>query len=332
MDNSIYINKKVCVSVNFDWVGKPTKSDDGKMYYNTKQVNLGYGWETGIFDWNQIFDLITKTGMAVGPALKEEANGNRNEQNFLSHSLCLVDVDNGMTIEQLLDDELYNKYGAGFYTTPSFTQQHHKFRIIFRLAEDITDANTMRHLYSAMIRYYGGDTACRDGARLFFGTVNAKFYERIDNQFLPKNIVDAFIDEMRQEELERFKNVSEKEYAPPTDELKQKILELLKQTYVGDYHIWRNVGWALRASGFDLSDYVYITYGFMNKKDQNAAKTIWDDYRSGCGITLGTVYHILRERYGEDCLQMPKQNYIDKKSATIARIKQNMQNRKNGGN
>ena len=187
-------------SYNPWWVGKPVKQIEpwtdpqtGKvrnrpfMFYEGRKVNLGYKWKNIELSWADAFDSITKDGYSFAPMLIGAAHGHKNEDNFLSHSIVAVDIDSGMKISGLLKDELYNKYGAGFYTSPSHTNSAHRFRILFRPQQRITDVYDMRHLYTALIKWYGGDAACVDGARLFFGTVNAPLYERTD-KVLPLNI------------------------------------------------------------------------------------------------------------------------------------------------
>ena len=175
------------VSFNDQWIGKPIKDDDGKLWYNGKQVYPGYRWINFEESFDEIFEALTVTGLAIGPVVKD---GRRIKENFISHSLALVDIDEGMTIEELLEDEFYQSYGAGYYVSPSHTEEHHRFRILFRLEHDITDYEELRFLYIGLQTVFNkADTKCRDGSRLFYGIINAQRKE-IRPNVLPLKMIN----------------------------------------------------------------------------------------------------------------------------------------------
>ena len=273
--------------------GKPRK-DQG--------YNLGYDWITIDVSWDDAFRLITEDGCAVSAELTSD---NRKEANFASRQLIMVDIDNGMSIEELLNDDFYNAYGAGFYATPSFTPELHKFRIMFMLEQAETDPIRLRKLNRGLLQVFAqADEACKDPTRIFYGTPNCVLAEQTQ-KLLPDDIAQALVDMVNEQDQARLEAMANQPVIDHTmsDQRRAKILELLRSCFVGDYHIWRNIGWGLKAGGFALQDYQHVTQGMMRAKTAQDAATVWNDGTVGGAVTMGTVIHFLRERLGEDCLK-----------------------------
>lgn len=299
------------LSINPNIIGKPTKN---------AFVDLGHNWINIDVSWKDAFALITQDGYATSAEL---LNDNRKEANFASRQLLMVDIDSGMTIPELLDNAFYNAYGAGFYATPSFTSELHKFRICFVLEVAETDAGRLRKINRGLLKVFGAaDEACKDPTRLFYGTPDCLLCERTD-RLLTTDIVEQLVAIV--EEQDRASAEAMTQYTGPAIQLddaqKQRILDLLKQTYVGNYTIWRNVGWGLKAGGFSLTDFQYVTTGMMSQKSASDAATVWTHGgQVSKPITMGSVIHLLRERHGKDCLReaTPITQFID----TTKRLKQ----------
>ena len=141
--------------------GKPVQVSDasGRKWYESggQRVSLGWGWINFDADWDTVFKLITVDGRATSAEL---SSNNRREDTFVSRELIMIDIDSGMTIEQLLEDDFYNRYGAGFYTTPSHQDHAHRFRIMFRLEVPITDAQKLSKLNRMLLRVFDCMCAC----------------------------------------------------------------------------------------------------------------------------------------------------------------------------
>lgn len=274
--------------------GKPGKDS---------HVNLGYGWMNIEATWPEVFELITQDGVATSAELSTD---NRKEANFVSRQLLMVDVDGGMTIPELLDNVFYNHYGAGFYATPSFTPELHKFRICFLLEQPEYDAGRLRKINRGLLKVFAqADEACKDPTRLFYGTPNCLLSERT-NRYLTSDIVEQLVDIV--DEHDRLTAETMTQYTGPAIQLddaqRQRILELLKQTYLGSYTIWRNVGWGLKAGGFSLTDFQYVTTGMMSQKTPADAAKVWSaGGQVGKPVTMGSVIHLIKERHGADALK-----------------------------
>jgi hypothetical protein len=64
------------------------------------------------------------------------------------------------------------------------------------------------------------------------------------------------------------------------------------------YDTWRNIGWGLKAGGFRVEDFVYITSQISSSKTAGDARAVW---KSGDGtITMGSVIYLLRQHYDDE--------------------------------
>jgi len=251
----------------------------------------------------EIFDLITIDGYATTCELH---GGNRKEYNYCTRQLFMVDVDGGMTIEELLADEFYNQYAAGFYATASFTPELHKFRILFITPEPIIAASTSRKIIRGLRKIYPqSDAACVDPARLFYGCINCEIKEW-RGTIMPIDIIDCLVEVVDQEDRQREEELARRpviEYTI-TDERREKILELLQGCFVGEYNQWRNIGWGLKAGGFTLADFQYVTTGMMRQKSDLDAANVWrDGGQVSKPVTMGSVIHFIKQRLGDDALK-----------------------------
>jgi hypothetical protein len=94
----------------------------------------------------------------------------RKNENFICADVLAVDIDDGMSLSEALEHEFVKQYGGFIYTTPSHTTEHHRFRIVFQTERTITDPAEMTAAYQGLIRKFGGDEACKDACRAFYGS------------------------------------------------------------------------------------------------------------------------------------------------------------------
>ncbi|MDT4289604.1 hypothetical protein RO575_08540 [Methylomonas sp. MO1] len=190
MGNLYNLNeKKLNVSTNLKWKGKPDKIDK-KLLYGGKTINVSKDWCNIELSPSDLFELLTVKGCPICCKL----NGDRRKsENFISHSVAMIDIDSGMRIDELSGHEFYLNYGYGYYTTPSHTDDAHKFRIIFILENDVKSTDAMTKLYKAIIKIFtSADKSCNDSVRFFNGTINA-FHKEIIGNYLPQEVIDNLI-------------------------------------------------------------------------------------------------------------------------------------------
>jgi len=114
-----------------------------------------------------------KKGYTVVPGVT--IGGAKNE-NWKQQELVLIDIDNDnenniITPEQAISMlKEKNIEAFGYYNTFSNTTEKPKFRIMLRLNEPIYDSGKMLFVINTLNNFLGGDKACKNLARLFFGT------------------------------------------------------------------------------------------------------------------------------------------------------------------
>ncbi|MDM0042162.1 hypothetical protein QTI05_24200 [Variovorax sp. J22R193] len=296
MQRAIGINapKLLEVSVHAVVRGKPVKHEDKTLWCGDDQVNLGYDWHNISVSVDDLFELLTKDGMALGPALSKGTH--RIEPNFKCHSVALVDIDSGMSIAELKKNIFYQKYGAGYYTTPSHTDSEPRFRIVYELEQAITDALEMRALYEALMCIHGAaDASCKDASRLFYGTVNAARCERTGRVLDAAGIKYALL-QRPTAPARHVRTAEEKSFPAPQLAEVQELLDELRK-YVGDlqYHdrfsVTRAVATAIPA---------HQACAEMRSRWSDAEKTasyeeILKAPLVGNGPTLGSLVYRIRE-------------------------------------
>lgn len=237
------------LSIHDQIKGKPQKVtlDNGQTVNQCagQNVNLGYGWSTFECDPKDAFELITVDGCATSASL---TNDNRAEQNFESRQMFMVDIDHGMTIEELLADDLYNNFGYGFYVTPSHTDEKPRFRIVFVAEYPIMNTTDARNLFSGLMKMYQhSDTACKDATRIFYGTIDCKIRE-LNSEYLPDSVIRELITIGQQENERIIKIVNNYQH---DKKYRQDIVgDLLRRIAVrkgnlrGEYNDWLQIAWA----------------------------------------------------------------------------------------
>lgn len=167
-------NNDVLVSINKNIREKHHRGD--KRYFAS-------GWEPFIISIEQLATAI-KSGLAYSATFKD---GERSAKNFTGTNVVSVDVDQGLKIQEALNDPWCKKYLALFYTTASHTEQHHRFRLVFRLPEIIKNGSEFKNIARALCLHFGGDLQATDTARPFFGNSSALIEtpsNTVSNEFL----------------------------------------------------------------------------------------------------------------------------------------------------
>ena len=279
--------------------GKPVKREDGTLWQDGYKVNLGYGWQTAELEFSEIFLLLSVGGYAIAPALKSD---HRNEENFLSSELALIDIDEGMTLEDLATFEFYQLYGAGYYTTPSHTENNHRFRLIYRLPGEVNDPNTMRMIYRGLLTIHGvADTSCKDSARLFYGTINAD-KKSITNRVIDEEglalIVAAYDYDNDIKPVKTFA-YKEHEYEPKSIEELGQILDELKRHYPDLRNGPRSeVTWAIAGSCSAQDTIKLMRERWPDREKTEKYESFIASYKRKA-ISLGTIYYMIRQHNPE---------------------------------
>ena len=289
-------------SYHKDCIGKPEKRIiDGKLtlWINNQRINLGYGWKTAELPFEEIYELLSVGGMAFAPALSSD---HRIQATFFSHELALVDIDNGMTLEELQAFPFYQMYGSGFYTTSSHTDQEPKFRILYRLPIAITEAEIMRVIYEGLLAVHGAaDISCKDPVRLFYGTVNAKHREITDRMIDAEGLEllvkarDIVLEQQPKIEIQQ----DNREFEPKTEEQVAELLDELRKYYSDlNYSTRRDVTWAVASSIGNIAT-VRLMRQRWDDTSKNGKYEVIVNSRKSNRLSLGTIYHMIRQHNPE---------------------------------
>lgn len=118
--------------------------------------------------------------------------GERHAKNFRCTQVLAVDVNSGLTIDEVLAHEFFQKFGWFIYTTVSHAPDAHRFRVVFLLAQQIDTAERMKRAYSGIRLLLGGGLRCGDASRLFYGSENCEIYRA--GHVLPAEQLEYVID------------------------------------------------------------------------------------------------------------------------------------------
>jgi hypothetical protein len=71
------------------------------------------------------------TEVSQGHAFCAQHNKFRKKENFLQAGFLAVDIDHGLKIGDALSHDFVREFGALLYTSPSHTEELHRFRLVF---------------------------------------------------------------------------------------------------------------------------------------------------------------------------------------------------------
>jgi hypothetical protein len=144
--------------------------------FNPHGKNKAWVYEdltTGFIDRTDTIDDIkakVKLGYAITGA---HFNGQRrNTANVTQVGLLLVDIDDGMTINEAKADPFIQEYCATAYTTHSHSSDHHKFRLIFVLPKPM-ERSDFECFVKIFLAQFPHDPSCKDAGRAFYGNTQA---------------------------------------------------------------------------------------------------------------------------------------------------------------
>lgn len=103
-------------------------------------------------------------------------DGYRKGEKFLCSDVVAADVDGTMTLEDALEAPFVRDFAAFLYTTPSHTDDRHRFRIVFLLEETIGHSKDWKNCLLGLAVRIGSDRSIKDAGRMFYGNRDAQVY------------------------------------------------------------------------------------------------------------------------------------------------------------
>lgn len=144
---------------------------------NNKNVLCPYGQFLDAF-WQTALPLerlknVIKQGFTIAPFL---FTGRKNQEHWLGAELLFIDVDEGLNLQEVIQMETTQQC-LFIYTSPSHTEEHHRYRVVFSLPSFERSINAYRCILEKLIEVYKADTSCSDPAKHYFGNTNALFWQ-----------------------------------------------------------------------------------------------------------------------------------------------------------
>lgn len=112
------------------------------------------------------------SGHAICCQLKNGANGlpYRDRDHFKLTDFVALDIDHGISLNDVLADPYIQRHATLVYTTASHTSEHNRFRILMQLPGTLYAYDEYEQIVTPLIRRYGADAACKDPHRGWFGS------------------------------------------------------------------------------------------------------------------------------------------------------------------
>jgi hypothetical protein len=234
----------------------------------------------------------------------------RKDENFIESEIIILDFDDEIRIEEAIANPFVQKYCFYGYTSCSHTEEHHKFRLLFKLPYSITDADLYKGLLREVGRKIGNfDKIATSCTNLFFGNTNAiDIISNPDALPIEESLIESVIAKGALENEERDRKIKESEairekrrqwllsqgIADDTDNLIEIALSYIPQRNegTGTYGEARDVTWALTAHyGADMAGALMEKHSPSHGK-WNPAK-VANQFKAG-KIGLGTLFYLAK--------------------------------------
>jgi len=174
-----------------------------KLSINKNLINKGdprlNGWVNAEFNDHELKLHIEQGYAFCGGVLKDGVGTKKpTSSDILCAQLISIDIDNETKIynkdsksydsniksiedgylpyDIALSDPWHHDNALLIYKTPSHTEEHHRFRIVFLLPEPIYDPIEYSKIAEVFIEKYGSDKSCKNIDRLFFGNQGADVF------------------------------------------------------------------------------------------------------------------------------------------------------------
>lgn len=148
---------------------KPQGKDIGEIqnFFKTKEAIKELAVEE--------FIMLVKNGYTYYPALTKDIEKGTKNDNWKEQQLIAIDVDssddNIITIEETMNKLREKEIKPfGYYESFHNTKEKPKFRVLFLLDQPTNEADKIKTAIENLIKITGGDEACKNLGRIYFGT------------------------------------------------------------------------------------------------------------------------------------------------------------------
>ena len=173
----------------------------------------------------------------------------RNQENFVQCDMLVLDIDNGMTLEESYEIVKNLNVSALAMPSTSHTEENHRFRIIFPLSRAIVNKDENSATMNKLVEYFPADPSCvHDYARYYFGCKDGAGYWHESKLLVPTKAPKQVIEDrrMRSESTETvivgesIEELIEALYGEPRAEVPEQIAFFLEEAPTGLEGMWNN--------------------------------------------------------------------------------------------
>lgn len=189
-------NLQFATAINRRWPGSKLKPEsEGETRWGA--FNNAFHNETHTPD-----SLLAE--IAKGHSFTARLSGYRKSANFVESSTLALDYDKGNpSLADLLADPFIATHATFVYSTLSYAPDDRRWRVIFVMAEPITNGRAWREAQTALLcRFSHTDQSIKDACRFLYGSVPGTGIQHVLGNILPMTEVQALIkehDERRRE-------------------------------------------------------------------------------------------------------------------------------------
>ena len=165
----------------------PTLKDKPKIWASS----FGQNWNRKKGTLSDLREHVGHGGAFIPAAM---ISGHRNSAAFDHSDLAVVDIDNGLTLDDFKAHPL-SQVAAWVYTSASHdpSQDKHRFRVVFQLPQRISDGELYQSVTGLLIQSLGGDANCSDRCRIFYGNSRAQHPIWQPKAVLPQSFIEDAI-------------------------------------------------------------------------------------------------------------------------------------------
>ena len=171
-------NKRFKIGINETIVDKPI---------DYSKNNPAINWQNLYLTRDEFLKHI-KNGHAFSAHFNENY---RKTHNFICSDFIAADIDGNFTIQEAMEFRFIKDYASFLYTTPSHSNERHRFRVVFLLEDTIIKSESWSNCLLGLAIKLGSDQSIKDAGRMFYGNSKAKI-QKFGN-ILAKSIVEDLI-------------------------------------------------------------------------------------------------------------------------------------------
>jgi len=208
-----------------------------KVPLNGNFENLSKNWQS-ISGIEKLAKEI-KQGYATMAGLLQNAQTRRLKTNVIGSYAVFLDIDEGLTLSEVLTNDFIQNYCSLIYTSASHQKEKNglicdRFRLVFQLPDLITNIEIYEQIIKLLMEVFpNSDKACKDASRIFYGNTEAQILLLNPSAYLPSEWIEKAQTKLAEERAKQEELKLEKE--------RQKLERLnrkLNHNYDGKLSSW----------------------------------------------------------------------------------------------